>query len=327
MSQAHATAVTSFDKNHVDYDASRFSFPESMIDTWLCELGLASLSAGKYRYHTDKVILEIASGTGKLTRSLIERGWGKENSRGEANLLIVEPSEGMITTLMANFPDLDRKWVMQSSSYDLKLPDRSVDSVLIAQAFHWFADTESLKEIDRVLRSEGTLGMLWNFDIPSVSQDVDPQTSIFIDAGSSYYDVIEDTKQESVLARLNDLFGKQPWSNKVTLEAYKHDGDVPQYRKGDWKRVVDENEYFQPIHKNIFAVYDKFITKEQVYKYWETRSYITSLSEKERELFKANLYAIIDNMGPEDAPGKIDGEATQYLKPVGVHATVLQKRA
>ncbi len=34
--------------------------------------------------------------------------------------------------------------------------------VLSAQAFHWFANMDSLKEIHRVLKPQGHLGLVWN---------------------------------------------------------------------------------------------------------------------------------------------------------------------
>jgi SAM-dependent methyltransferase len=45
---------------------------------------------------------------------------------------------------------------------DIPLPDNSVDSVLVAQAWHWFDLERAVKEVARVLRPGGRLGLIWN---------------------------------------------------------------------------------------------------------------------------------------------------------------------
>jgi len=48
------------------------------------------------------------------------------------------------------------------TAHRMPLPDRSVDAVVCAQAFHWFANSDSLQEIRRVLKPGGQLGLIWN---------------------------------------------------------------------------------------------------------------------------------------------------------------------
>ena len=53
------------------------------------------------------------------------------------------------------------------------LPDKSVDVVLAAQCFHWFANLSALKEIHRVLSTDGRFGMIWalpDFSLPWLSE-------------------------------------------------------------------------------------------------------------------------------------------------------------
>lgn len=70
MSKAHTTAVKSFNLNHSTYDKYRLSFSKELTKKFLVDLKLASES----EYHTDKKILELAAGTGKFTRNLVEFG-------------------------------------------------------------------------------------------------------------------------------------------------------------------------------------------------------------------------------------------------------------
>lgn len=44
----------------------------------------------------------------------------------------------------------------------IPLPDASLDALVCAQAFHWFASREVLDEFHRVLRPGGRLGLVWD---------------------------------------------------------------------------------------------------------------------------------------------------------------------
>jgi SAM-dependent methyltransferase len=45
---------------------------------------------------------------------------------------------------------------------EIPLPDGSADALVVAQAFHWFANDAALAEIHRVLRPGGGVGLVWN---------------------------------------------------------------------------------------------------------------------------------------------------------------------
>jgi len=44
----------------------------------------------------------------------------------------------------------------------LPFPDGSIDAVTVGQAFHWFVAERAVREIARVLRPGGALGLVWN---------------------------------------------------------------------------------------------------------------------------------------------------------------------
>ena len=98
-------------------------------------------------------VLDLAAGTGKLTRQLVARG---------ADVVAVEPGEEMRAVLARVVPGVE---VLAGSAEAIPLPDESVDTVTVAQAFHWFRAEEALAEIHRVLRPGGLLLSL-DFDRP-----------------------------------------------------------------------------------------------------------------------------------------------------------------
>jgi ubiquinone/menaquinone biosynthesis C-methylase UbiE len=95
-------------------------------------------------------VLDLAAGTGKLTRQLVPAG---------ARLIAVEPVEGMRQKLAETVPDVT---VLDGTAERIPLGDGAVDTVVCAQAFHWFDGERALPEIHRVLRPGGGLGLLWN---------------------------------------------------------------------------------------------------------------------------------------------------------------------
>jgi ubiquinone/menaquinone biosynthesis C-methylase UbiE len=95
-------------------------------------------------------VLDLAAGTGKLTRQLLAFG---------AEVAAVEPGREMRAVLERVVPQAE---ALAGSAEAIPLPGESVDAVTVAQAFHWFRAEEALVEIHRVLRPGGALGLLWN---------------------------------------------------------------------------------------------------------------------------------------------------------------------
>ena len=95
-------------------------------------------------------VLDVASGTGKLTRELMATG---------ATCVAAERSASMRGSFARAVPG-----VAQVGADALALPfgDGTFDAVTVAQAFHWFATVEAVEEFARVLRPGGGLGLVWN---------------------------------------------------------------------------------------------------------------------------------------------------------------------
>jgi SAM-dependent methyltransferase len=100
--------------------------------------------------HAGSTVVDLGAGTGKFTRYLVESG---------ATVIAVEPVAEMLEKLSAANPQAKALTGMATS---IPLPDASVDAVVCAQAFHWFAIAEALAEIQRVLKPGGKLGLVWN---------------------------------------------------------------------------------------------------------------------------------------------------------------------
>jgi SAM-dependent methyltransferase len=133
-------ASSGFGSGADDYERGRPSYPADAVD-WL---------AGKLGIGPGRRVLDLAAGTGKLTRLLAATG---------AEVVAVEPVAEMRAKLAATAPGVEAK---EGAAESIPLPDASVDAVTVAQAFHWFDAPDALVEIARVLRPGGGLGIVFN---------------------------------------------------------------------------------------------------------------------------------------------------------------------
>jgi ubiquinone/menaquinone biosynthesis C-methylase UbiE len=146
---AHDVLARSFDDTAVAYELGRPEYPVAAIDWW----------AGRGAFPSGGVILDLAAGTGKLTRGLVGRG---------CEVVAVEPLANMRAQLASALPEVR---LLDGTAEAIPLPDASVDSVVVGQAFHWFDQQRALVEIRRVLRLGGGLGLIWNDEDPSRATD------------------------------------------------------------------------------------------------------------------------------------------------------------
>lgn len=103
-----------------------------------------------------KTVLEVGAGTGKFIPVLRESG---------AEILALEPVAAMREQLVGAHGDVE---VYAGTADAIPLSDESVDVVVCAQAFHWFATSSSLSSFRRVLAPGGMLGLIWNVRDESV---------------------------------------------------------------------------------------------------------------------------------------------------------------
>ena len=140
MTEIHPAAAGGFATSADAYERGRPGYPEEAM-AWVAE---------RLRLEEGRDVLDLAAGTGKLTRALVPFG---------ARVIAIEPIDEMREQLFRALPDVD---AFDGTAEAIPLPDGSVDAVTCGQAFHWFRATEALREIHRVLRPGGGLALVWN---------------------------------------------------------------------------------------------------------------------------------------------------------------------
>jgi SAM-dependent methyltransferase len=126
----------SFDRAAEEYEQGRPGYPVGVLDL----IDVPPTAA----------VLDLAAGTGKLTRLLAER---------YARVVAVEPLSAMRAVLERAVPGAD---VRAGSAEAIPAADDEFDAVFVAQAFHWFATDVAVAEVARVLRPGGFLVLTWN---------------------------------------------------------------------------------------------------------------------------------------------------------------------
>jgi len=131
-----ALRASSFGSVAAEYDRGRPGYSADAI-RWL--LGDQPLD-----------VVDLGAGTGKLTGAVRAAGH---------RVTAVEPLPEMRAILSTRLPDVA---VVAARAEDTRLPAGSADAVVAGQAFHWFDRSRAFPEIARILRPEGTLGLLRN---------------------------------------------------------------------------------------------------------------------------------------------------------------------
>lgn len=143
----HQAAATGYAAKADLYTRGRPEYPDETL-AWLRDrLGL----------RPGKTVVDLGAGSGKFTAYLLQTG---------ASVIAIEPVSQMLAKLSLAQPDVESH---QGTAEAIPLADASVDAVVCAQAFHWFATSAALTEIHRILKPGGALGLIWNVRDESVA--------------------------------------------------------------------------------------------------------------------------------------------------------------
>jgi SAM-dependent methyltransferase len=138
------TARTFFAGKADSYTRYRIDYPEALIAAAFSAVHLAP----------EDVVADLGSGTGLLTRWLLDRS---------THVFGVEPEPDMREAAVRGLEPFGARFTsVPGSAEATTLPDASVDVVTAGNAFHYFDPTRARVECARILRPGGRILILWH---------------------------------------------------------------------------------------------------------------------------------------------------------------------
>jgi ubiquinone/menaquinone biosynthesis C-methylase UbiE len=160
---ADSPASRTFDKTAEAYELARPGWPSAALDHAARELGLQRRTP----------VLDLGAGTGKLTRTLVDRF---------DRVVAVEPLTGMRVLLESLVPQAE---VLTGRAEEIPLVDDVVQAVFSAEGFHWYDGEAALAEAERVLQPGGGLVLMWNVPAKPTEPSIAAAATLLNERGAS----------------------------------------------------------------------------------------------------------------------------------------------
>ncbi|MEX1253703.1 MAG: class I SAM-dependent methyltransferase [Dehalococcoidia bacterium] len=218
-----------FDQVPEAYDRVRPTYPEPLFDELFAYV----------RADGPAAILEIGPGTGKATRSLLERG-----ASVTAVEIGVHLAEFLRARLSPDFPG--RLEVVNAPFEEADLRHNQFEAVVSATAFHWLDPAIRLQRCHDLLRPGGTLAII---DTNQIASDAD---SGFFDRTFPIYlryrpdEPRSKTPGEDVVPKAFDEVQGSALFDDVTLHRYRWDQTYPTAAYADLVRSYANTQAMEP---------------------------------------------------------------------------------
>jgi SAM-dependent methyltransferase len=193
-------ATQRFSSRVENYIRYRPAYPPQILELLKSECGLTSSSA----------IADIGSGTGILTRMLLENG---NPAFG------VEPNPDMraaAESALAHYPEFTSA---DGTAEATSLQDRSVDFVTAAQAAHWFDRDYARREFVRILKPGGWSVLVWNERQTDATPFLREYEHLLLEYGTDYQEI----RHERMTAEIADFFAPSSFRTAIFENAQDFD--------------------------------------------------------------------------------------------------------
>jgi ubiquinone/menaquinone biosynthesis C-methylase UbiE len=178
-------------ENYVKY---RPTYPPQLLDLFRRE----------FNFTRNWTVADIGSGTGISSKLLLDHG---------NTVFAIEPNHEMreaAESLLAHYPNFHS---IDASAEATTMPDKSMDLIVAAQAFHWFNPKTTPPELARILKQGGVTVLIWNTRLT----DTTPFQGAYEDLLLNYATDYNTVRHEHVTDELMASFFGTPDFHRATL--------------------------------------------------------------------------------------------------------------
>lgn len=204
MSEDSKNSTTRFSTRVDAYVKYRPGYPPGMYELFQRQIGIGPGSS----------VADVGSGTGISAEPLLRDG---------CTVYCVEPNADMRAAaerMLGSYPGFRS---INGTGEQTTLPDRSVDLVFCAQAFHWFDHPRTASEFRRILRSSGSIAIVWNRRRTDTSPFLAEYDALLVRYGTDYTKVAHE-KSSMKPGDFEQLFGV-PFRHQTFSNAQHFDLD------------------------------------------------------------------------------------------------------
>lgn len=168
LNQVYSTldSVKRFSNRVENYALYRPKYPDELIDTLEREFGLTP----------GMTVADVGSGTGISAKPFLIAGY---------KVIGIEPNAEMRMFAEKYLKGRESFVSIDGTAAATTLPDQSVDAIVAAQAFHWFDNDETKRELRRILKPGGMVFLIWNRKVERVGL-MNDYFDLLIEFGTDY---------------------------------------------------------------------------------------------------------------------------------------------
>jgi SAM-dependent methyltransferase len=207
------------------------------------------------------VIADIASGTGILTRMLLENG---------NRVFGVEPNPDMRKAgeqFLARYP---RFTSVAGSAEVTTLEDHSVDIITAAQAAHWFDREKARREFVRILVPGGWTVLLWNERDTDSTPFLREYEQLLLTYGTDYQEV----RHERTTGAIDTFFAPSAFQSKVFQHSQEFNAQALEGRLLSSSYTPQpEDASYESMLRELRRIFDRHKRNDLVWFDYTTRVY------------------------------------------------------
>lgn len=242
------------------YQKYRPGYPPALVSTLLEKAGL----------DTGAVVADIGSGTGIFTRLLLDHGLRVSG---------VEPNTNMRLAAETALSDYQDFTSIDGSAEQTGLEHDSFDLVTAAQAFHWFNNAATKTELQRILKPDGKLALVWNRR--AVSEPFQEAYDAILREYAPEYDKVNHMKLDE-----DDIAGFYATGSMDLLhfdnsQSLDFSALIGRLQSSSYCPAEDSAQYI-PLVTELLGLFDQFALNGRIDFAYDTRLYLGTIDKKEK---------------------------------------------